>query len=634
MTKLMRVVVLALLVAAAPGFAQVTAPSLMIVGPTAKVNDINFSPDGRQIAVASADGSLRLFNTANGEAGLTVQLREGALYGAQFSADGTRILTKSSQHLYVYDLTNGRQLTQLKQFPVDRPTLSPDGTRFAYGTRDRAGESLIIANVADAKPVATAKLDKTVVRLAFSPDGRSLAMVTGTLLGPNNTVQLVDAETAAVRHTLTYTGKSGINSIAYLPDGKSLLVTGAELRVLFDTATGKEKAALPRTKANDVMGVDAVALVVRDGKAAFFANGSYDGTIINLAENKPTHRISVDAEHIVTGLRISADGERLAAVVGERFVKIWPTPGAGKATLAALGGTLTTPLAPLRDAQNRLVIQGHEAAVTGLLYSASGKTVYTVAKDQTLRAFDASTGKEIFKVATPGVFSDLAPFGADGLLHGNGKIFNASTGAVRGELFKHQDLLAADGSADGKSVTIVTDSFEPAVDTFDTATLKPVGKLKLRARPDKAAISAAAGLVALAVEEEKSVKILQIATGKAVARLADKEPRTLSFSPDGGTLAVALTDELLLVNAATGEVRHTVKARFADRLTWSPDGKVLAGFDAIGKTLFLVTASDGALKELEKLGDFDPVLAISPDGRTLAYSRLDQVVLHPLNVAR
>jgi WD40 repeat protein len=64
-------------------------------GHTGTVQDFAFSPDGSQLATASADGTVRLWNPHTGEQLLVLNGHLGQISDVSFNADGTQLASTS-----------------------------------------------------------------------------------------------------------------------------------------------------------------------------------------------------------------------------------------------------------------------------------------------------------------------------------------------------------------------------------------------------------------------------------------------------------------------------------------------------------------------------------------------------------
>ena len=75
--------------------ARFPPPEATLQGHEGAVTSAQFSPDGTRLVTASDDKTARLWETESGKLLATLQGHEGAVYSAQFSPDGKRIVTGS-----------------------------------------------------------------------------------------------------------------------------------------------------------------------------------------------------------------------------------------------------------------------------------------------------------------------------------------------------------------------------------------------------------------------------------------------------------------------------------------------------------------------------------------------------------
>jgi WD40 repeat protein len=178
-------------------------------------------------------------------------------------------------------------------------------------------------------------------------------------------------------------------------------------------------------------------------------------------------------------------------------------------------------------------------------------------------------------------------------------------------------------SPDGKWF-VAGPHYDEPLGIFETATGREVHRLTCY--PITSTVSSDSKRVAVCSyrndrdERETIVRLFDLASGKELAQFPQEREegyQALAFSPDGKTLAYAVSFRTCLLDCSTGRVLHRLKGR-----TWSPsftaDGKTLLGSD--GPRLRLWDVASG--KELqERPGDFvgwQPTAAMSPDGRLLA----------------
>jgi hypothetical protein len=128
------------------------------------------------------------------------------------------------------------------------------------------------------------------------------------------------------------------------------------------------------------------------------------------------------------------------------------------------------------------------------------------------------------------------------------------------------------------------------------------------------------------------VPVLDTATGNEIYQLRlSGNVTNLTFSPDGKTLAGgAGYGSLRFWEVATGKER----ALWADRdlrsgslMAFSPDGRLLALGDADGRLRLVSAATGKELKRLQGYRNGFTCLAFAPDGKTLASGNWDTTVL-------
>ena len=152
--------------------------------------------------------------------GAKVRLGKGRINEIQYSPDGTRLAVASTIGIWLYDTETYQEVALLTGHTswVSSVAFSPDGTTLASGSWD---------NTVRLWDVLTGAHEKTftghtswVSSVAFSPDGTTLASGSA-----DDTIQLWDVLTGA--HQKTLTGHiDSVYSIAFSPDGRILASGG------------------------------------------------------------------------------------------------------------------------------------------------------------------------------------------------------------------------------------------------------------------------------------------------------------------------------------------------------------------------------------------------------------------------
>jgi tetratricopeptide (TPR) repeat protein len=212
------------------------ATHLTFRGHTQAGTSVCFSPDGRRLASASWDGTMKVWDAQTGQEQLTLKGHTREVFSVCFSPDGRRLASASyDRTVKVWDAQTGQEQLTLKGHTglVTSVCFSPDGRRLATASYD---QTLKVWDAQTGQEQLTLQGHTAfVTSVCFSPDGRRLASASS-----DRTVKVWDAQTG--QEQLTLQGHTGpVSSVCFSPDGKRVVAASAQGQVRsWDAQTGQE----------------------------------------------------------------------------------------------------------------------------------------------------------------------------------------------------------------------------------------------------------------------------------------------------------------------------------------------------------------------------------------------------------
>jgi WD40 repeat protein/energy-coupling factor transporter ATP-binding protein EcfA2 len=300
-----------------------------------------FSPDGKQLATASKDQTIRLWDVATGK-----QLAKTNLVGKwirlSFSPNGKQLVLSFVDHnanvVTLWDIGSDQPPTKLKddQSLFSRIAFSPDGKLLAL----RSGDSFVLWDVSTGKRINTLNQQKgvEVTSAVFSHDGKRLAT------GHSDKKVLLwsmDSGNLSLIHTLSG-HEDLVYSMTFSPDGKRLATGSVDNTMrLWEVDSGKALYTL-----NDFMGIVNDVVFSPDGKQLVTVSmDNHNKGTVSLWEvdtGKNLQTFNIPSECNPYGIVSSPDGKTLASTSNK--LCLWDADS-GK-TLAILDGILSFAFKP------------------------------------------------------------------------------------------------------------------------------------------------------------------------------------------------------------------------------------------------------------------------------------------------
>ncbi|WP_406147406.1 hypothetical protein [Streptomyces sp. NBC_01012] len=569
-----------------------------LVGHSGAVYLTTFSPDGRTLATASYDRTVRLWDvtdpTRPEQLGKPLKGHESWVSSAVFSPDGNTLASASDDG--TIRMWNVRDPSRPK--PLGSPVagrggtgyllaFSPDGHTLASANEDHTVRLWDVDDPGRPKAIGTLTGHTAAVRsVAFSPDGRTLAAG-----GDDGTIRLWNVTAPGHPESIgsALTGhKSTVHSVAFSPDGRTLATGGSDHAVrLWDVTDPRHATKLGQRLTGHTGPIWSVAFSP-DG--SMLAVGSADSTaslwnVINPAYPSQVGERLTGSSGEMYAVGFSPDGRTLATGSGDNKVRLWSIP-----TMDMIGRIGA--------------------------FRPDGRVLATAARDGRVRLWNVESPTRPESVSEP---------------------FMPGDGDVRTLAF----------SPDGYTLAVLTGN--RAVQLWDVEDpARPVAHgpsvmLETRfAGPDALAFSPDGRTLATALDD-RTVQLWDVGDPSAPhpvgAPLTGPKGyvNSLVFSPDGRTLASGSADATVRLWDVS-DAHHAVPLGTPLRghlgpvnvLAYSPDGRTLAsGSDDGTVRLWNVTDPlDGARLGSVLTGHTQAVVSLtfSGNGRTLASGGNDDTV--------
>jgi eukaryotic-like serine/threonine-protein kinase len=558
-----------------------TGQPLFVLDCAEPVWSVAFSPDGRWLASGSGGyakdrsplrGEIKIWDVRTRKHVRTLSGHSTTVNSLAFNANGRLLASAAGGHdklghalpgeLKVWDVVSGSELFALPDHPglVLSVAFSPDSRWLACGEWDH---SVKVWDVETKKQIRVFKgHDDVVAGVAFSPANPWLASASW-----DHTIKLWNVDKGQELATLR--GHSGwVNSLAFSPDGMTLASAGADKVVkVWDLQSSEEKFTL-RGHRDRVFGV----AFSPDGWRLASASADQTVKLWDAAKNQEAFRFTGTYPHQMVAF--SPNGDLMASDGAYNTVTIWD-PEAGFELRA---------------------LRGHSKSVLRVAFSPDSGLLASGSNDQTVGIWDPATGRELRRC-------------------------EGHTGEVYAVVFSHDGKWLASASKTDGTVRL----WNP-----DTGVELPNLRRHVE-RPMSLAFSPDDRLL-LAGSSTGVVTGWDMRTGQKTLdfKAHHGDVHGLAFSPDRRRFATAGEDRTARIwNAETGQELLVLHGHSGDvnGVTFSPDGQRLftASSDQTVKVWDTLTGQE-ILTLVGHHGAISSV-AVDPDGRRLALAGADKSVM-------
>lgn len=190
-----------------------------------------FSPDGKVIATASDDQTIKLWDTESGKVLRSLTGHKAGVWRAAYAPNGKTLAGIADKRVFLWNPASGEKIRVLEGHTdtIRGVAFSPDGKVLATGGDD---ETVRFWDAATGELKRTFKIERRgklpegAWSVAFSPDGKVVAVGSGDGIGGEGHVRVIDPSDGTARQTFAGPEGGQIWAVAFSPDGK-LLASGS-----------------------------------------------------------------------------------------------------------------------------------------------------------------------------------------------------------------------------------------------------------------------------------------------------------------------------------------------------------------------------------------------------------------------
>ncbi|MCI0389092.1 MAG: WD40 repeat domain-containing protein, partial [Acidobacteria bacterium] len=342
----------------ATGLTGSQQPRQKVIEISSAVSSLSYSPNGKTLAVASFDRTVKLYSVATLILLKTFRGHGLGVNSVEFSHNGRLLATGGGGVVKLWDVETSQDSGLNTQTAIREVEFSPAGNYLA----SNGVEGAKLWDVKTWEEIRSFHGHTDfITRIMFSPDGQRLA--TGS---NDKTAKVWDVATG--QEIVTLRGHTLIaNSFAFSPDSKRLAIACLDniIRVC-DAGAGREIITLSgHTKLVNGMAFSS------DGRR--LATGSDDNTAKIWDAITYQEIATFNHRGPVYEVAFSPDSKNLGTACGDGLAQMWD----------------------LSTGKVSRIFKGHVGEVQDLIFFPDGRRLATLASDKTVKLWDVETGQQL-----------------------------------------------------------------------------------------------------------------------------------------------------------------------------------------------------------------------------------------------
>ncbi|MEH1808403.1 nSTAND1 domain-containing NTPase [Nostoc sp.] len=534
-----------------------------LTGHSDSVSSVVYSPNGQQLASASNDKTIKIWNVSSGQLIKTLTGHSDSVNSVAFNPNGQQLASASNDKtIKIWDISSGQLIKTLTGHSdsVSSVVYSPNGQKLASASADK---TIKIWDVSSGKFLKSLTGHSSKVNsVVYSPNGQKLASASA-----DKTIKIWDVSSGKFLKSLT--GHSGwVSSVAYSPNGQQLTSAHANNTIeIWDISSGQLLKSLTGHSGW-------VNSIVYSPNGQQLTSASDDKTIkIWDVSSGQLLKSLTDHNDSVNSVAFNPNGQQLASASNDKTIKIWD----------------------ISSGQLLKSLTGHSSGVNSVVFSPNGQQLASASADKTIKIWDVSSGQliktlighsdSVNSVVYRPNGQQLASASADKTI----KIWDVSSGQLIKTLIGHSD-------------------------SVNSVVYRPNGQQLASASADK------------------TIKIWDVSSGQLIKTLIGYSSwiSSVVYSPNGQQLASASWDNIIEIwDVSSGQLLKSLTGHsgWVNSVVYSPNGQQLASA-SWDKTIKIWDVSSGQLlKSLTGHSEEVNSVAYRSNGQQLASASNDKTII-------